>query len=68
MQLSPQAFPFRQTLQHAPLGSTDHSMLASPPELAAGLASPSLEPLLVKHSVTSAASANDRTAILIRAR
>lgn len=68
MQLLPQALPFEQILQHAPLGSTDHSMLASSLALGGGLASGSLDPALVMLTINSAARANERSASFMQAR
>jgi len=68
MQLFPHAFPAVQILQHSPLGSTDHSMVASSLELGGGFASGSLEPALVRPRTSNAAMASGRNAIFIRAR
>lgn len=68
MQLLPHALPFEQILQHSSLGSTDHSKVASSLELGVGLASGSLDPLLVMLSRNNAARASVREAIFIRAR
>lgn len=59
MQLFPQALPFEQTLQHSPLGSTDHSVASSAAaELCAAFASGALEPTVVKQTVSSTATAS----------
>lgn len=59
MQLLPQAFPFEQTLQHAPLGSTDHSIASSAAaELSAAFTSGALDPAVVKQTVSSTATAS----------
>ena len=63
MQLFPQALPFLQTLQHAPLGSTDHSS-ASSAELGGGLASGVLELVVERESVSSAARARLRANLI----
>jgi hypothetical protein len=63
MQPSPQAFPLLQTLQHSPVGSTDHST-ESLAELGAVCASGALEPALVMQSVSSAAIANVRRTLI----